>query len=99
MNHSASLDVPAPAKYAEWYGKPGRHLVGVRTRNCGGYGNWSDAISHALDDSIAPPTSPALPPPPPPGKNDDERTKTRITTTTKTRTRLKRTTRKTRSAL
>jgi hypothetical protein len=71
----ASLDVPAPAKYAEWYGKPGRYLVKVRTRNCGGYGNWSEAISHALDDSVAPPTSPAPQPPPPPGKNDDDKDK------------------------
>jgi hypothetical protein len=65
----AHLEVPAPAKRAEWYGKAGWYQVRVRTMNCGGYGKWSEAIVHALDDSVAPPTPPSTPapqPPPPP---------------------------------
>ena len=57
----AHLEIPAPAKRAEWYGKTGSFFVKVRTINCGGLGNWSETISHALSDGAALP----LPPPPP----------------------------------
>jgi hypothetical protein len=65
----AHLDVTAPAKRAEWYGKSGRYLVRIRTKNCGGFGNWSADVEHALAEDVAPPPPPppqAPPPPPPP---------------------------------
>lgn len=59
------LEVPAPAHRAEWHGPVGLYNVRVRTINCGGLGNWSVAVIHALDDKPAPPPPP---PPPPPVK-------------------------------
>jgi hypothetical protein len=58
------MNVPAPANRAEWYGAPGRYMVRVRTMNCGGLGNWSGEVFHAIDDNSVQPPAPPLPPPP-----------------------------------
>ena len=56
------LEVPAPAYRAEWYGTPGLYQIRVRTINCGGLGNWSADVFHALDDNTLPPVKPPQPP-------------------------------------
>jgi hypothetical protein len=57
------LVIDAPAHHAEWYGGTldNAYRVKVRTINCGGFGNWSESVYHALQDD-----RPAPPPPPPP---------------------------------
>ena len=60
------LEVPAPAYRAEWYGTPGLYRIRVRTINCGGLGNWSADVVHALDDNTLPPVKPPQPPTPGP---------------------------------
>jgi hypothetical protein len=58
------LEIAAPAHRAEWYGTvDNAYLVKVRTINCGGFGNWSESVYHALQDDRTPPPPP--PPPPP----------------------------------
>jgi hypothetical protein len=60
------LVVDAPANHAEWYGGTldNAYRVKVRTINCGGVGNWSESVYHALQDNR--PEPPPPPPPPPP---------------------------------
>jgi hypothetical protein len=55
------LEVEAPAHRTEWYGGTlsNSYRVKVRTINCGGLGNWSDSVYHALQDD-----RPEPPPPP-----------------------------------
>jgi hypothetical protein len=66
-NELTRLEVPAPAGRAEWYGPPGLYRVRVRTMNCGGLGNWSAEVLHAIDDAtVQGPASPIEPPPVPP---------------------------------
>jgi hypothetical protein len=76
------LVIDAPAHHAEWYGGTldNAYRVKLRTINCGGVGNWSESVYHALQDDRpqpppppAPPTTPSEPqcmvegcPPPPP---------------------------------
>jgi hypothetical protein len=57
------LEIEAPAYRAEWYGGTldNSYRVKVRTINCGGVGNWSNSVYHALQDN-----RPAPSPPPPP---------------------------------
>jgi hypothetical protein len=55
------LEVSAPAHRAEWYGRwAGMYQVKVRTKNCGGFGQWSAVYSLHLDDDV---TTTAPPPP------------------------------------
>ena len=70
------LEVPAPANRAEWYGPVNLYRVRVRTINCGGFGNWSEDVIHALNAATEPRQEepPVEPPPiepppiePPPG--------------------------------
>lgn len=72
------LEIAAPAHRAEWYGVPGMYRVRVRTKNCGGVGNWSGELYQTLDDGIPPPPPPVEvppPPPPPPPPSDPEEPK------------------------
>jgi hypothetical protein len=59
------MKVAAPTSRAEWYGAIGLYRVRVRTINCGGLGNWSAEVIHALDDDRPAPPPPVVPPPPP----------------------------------
>ena len=61
------LVVDAPAHHGEWYGGTldNAYRVKVRTMNCGGVGNWSESVYHALQDDRPTPPPPAPPPPPP----------------------------------
>ena len=59
------VEVAAPANRAEWHGPVGFYSVRVRTLNCGGKGNWSAVIQHALHNGTAPPPE-AKPPVEPP---------------------------------
>jgi hypothetical protein len=45
---AALLNVDAPANHAEWSGPNGAYLVRVRSRNCGGYGKWSESAFHQI---------------------------------------------------
>ena len=60
------MKVPAPANHADWYGEMGKYMVKVRTINCGGLGNWSESIYHALDENGV------RPPPPPEPESEPE---------------------------
>ncbi len=74
------LEIPAPAHHAEWYGGTvdNAYRVKLRTINCGGLGNWSESVYHALQDDrqAPPPTQPPTEPkctvegctPPPPAE-------------------------------
>jgi hypothetical protein len=69
------LEVPATYQRTEWYGSIGLYRIKVRTMNCGGLGNWSEAVYHTLDNTYVPPppskepdspVPPVEPPPVPP---------------------------------
>jgi hypothetical protein len=51
---AALLHVDAPAHYGEWRGPDGAYLVRVRSRNCGGFGNWSESAYQQIHGERAP---------------------------------------------
>jgi hypothetical protein len=48
------LEIAAPAHHAEWNGPNGAYLVRVRSRNCGGFGNWSESAYQHIHDGVPP---------------------------------------------
>jgi hypothetical protein len=60
------MEVPAPAHRYEWYGEIGMYEVKVRTVNCGGFGNWSQAVYVSLDGGVVPAPAPTPTPEPEP---------------------------------